>query len=213
MDEKLKQIISEVSSQNGKEEEKAKDFIQLVVFELNSEEYGVPITDIKEIIKSGEITPIPNVPDFIKGILNLRGKISVIIDLGKRFNLIRKSSGIIDGHIIITEVNNNIFGVTVDQVTEVIQVPVSSIQPAPNLVSSKIHADYIQGVVVLEEQKTTEAVKQSTEEKTSTTSKSASRLIVLLDMPKMLEEKELLELGKEVKEVASTEVSAKNNTQ
>jgi len=146
------------------------------VFELDQEEYAVQITDIREIIKFPLITPIPNAPAFISGIFNLRGKIIVTVDMEKRFHLVREKV-ITPKHIIITEVNGGAYGVIVDQVTEVLRVPVISIQSAPELVSSKIHADYLKGVVVLENDK-------------------RSRLIILLDFPKLLQEKELLSFGK-----------------
>lgn len=165
--------------------------IQLVVFELDKEEYAVEIKDLQEIITIPEITPIPNAPKFIKGILNLRGKISVVVDLEKRFNLIREHENKNDGNIVITEVEENSFGLIVDRVNEIITVPLSSIQATPALVSSKIEAEYLKGVVVV--------VDQNKDQKKGET--KGSRLIILLDIKKMLKEKELLQLGKNVKKV------------
>ncbi len=186
------ELIKKVADQESKKNDKVEDFIQLVIFELDKEEYAVEITDLQEIINIPEITPIPNAPKFINGILNLRGKISVVVDLEKRFNLVREHENQDDGNVIITEVDDNSFGVMVDRVSEIISVPKSSIQSTPALVSSKIHADYLKGVVVIvdQEKKEKEVKKQV-----------GSRLIILLDLHKMLQEKELLQLGKSIKEV------------
>lgn len=170
----------------------------MVVFELDREEYAVRITDLQEIIKIPEITPIPNAPEFIRGILNLRGKIIVVIDLEKRFHLVREEK-ILSKHVIIVEVNESTFGVIVDQVIEVLRVPMSAIQPTPALVSSKIHADYLKGVVVLGDK---DSSKELTAKKTGEqVQESGTRLLILLDLPKMLQDTELLQIGKKVQEV------------
>lgn len=182
----------------------------MVVFELDKEEYAVRITDLQEIIKIPEITPIPNAPEFIRGILNLRGKIIVVIDLEKRFHLVREEK-ILSKHIIIAEVNESTFGVIVDQVIEVLRVPITAIQPTPALVSSKIHADYLKGVVVLGDNDSSKELtakkcralldKQKTGEQLK---ESGARLLILLDLPKMLQDKELLQIEKKVQEVITT---------
>jgi len=202
--------------------------VQLVVFTLDNEEYAVPITDLQEIIKVPEVTPIPNAPAFIKGILNLRGKIVVVIDLERRFKLIRDKVVELK-HIIITEVNDTSFGIVVDEVMEVLTVPSSTIQLTPTLVSTKIHTDYLKGVVVIkntkkaEEEKKVEKAKPAEiknlvspakivsdaetvevnmmEEKPKqpevnnkqTVEQSDSRLLILIDLSKILQEKELIE--------------------
>jgi purine-binding chemotaxis protein CheW len=165
---------------------------QLVTFELDKEEYAAVITDLREIIKIPEIVPIPNGPDFIRGIVNLRGQIVVIIDLEKRFNLVREHATK-PQHIIITEVEENVFGIIVDEVTGVVHVPVESIKPTPKLVSTKIHAEYLKGVVVLERGGEEDEKKEKSE--ADEEAKEQSRLLLLLDVPKMLTEKELLEFG------------------
>ena len=177
-------VISQAASERGKGQ-KAETLVQLVVFELDKEEYAVPIEDLREIIRIPEIAPVPNSPEFIRGILNLRGTIVVVIDLEKRFHLVREGKTPPE-HIVITEVSGSTFGVVVDRVSEVLRVPVSKIQPTPSLVSSKIHAEYLKGVVVLEE-----AQKVATET-------AKSRLLILLDLPKMLQEDELLNVTKKL---------------
>lgn len=185
----IQDVIKDVVREGGAaEKNKAEELMQLVVFELDREEYGVDITDLQEIIKIPDITPVPNSPKFIKGIFNLRGKIIVTVDLERRFNLEREDKKV-DGNIIITEVEKNNFGVVVDRVTEIITVPRSKIQSTPSLVSSKIQAEYLKGVVVVEKMR-----KKGEEENVE------SRLIILLDLPKLLQEKELLSLSKEIEE-------------
>lgn len=178
----FKSVISQAASQRGKKEQ-IEELVQLVVFELDNEEYAVPIEDLKEIIRIPEIAPVPNAPEFIRGILNLRGTIVVVIDLEKRFHLLREGK-MSTSHIIISQVKDSTFGVVVDKVSEVLRVPVSKIQPTPSLVSSKIHADYLKGVAVLEE---ADAVENDKSKK--------SRLIIILDLPKMLADEELLRVG------------------
>jgi len=184
-EDKLKEIISQVADQEKSEKKKAEDSIQLLVFDLDKEEYGLNITDLQEIIRIPEVTPVPNSPEFIKGILNLRGQIVVVVDLEKRFSLEREKQ-IEQKHIVIAEVEENSFGILVDEVKEVVRVPVSKIQSTPDLFTKRAHSDYFDGVVVLGEEE----------------EKENSRLIVLLNVKKLLQEKELLELGKEISKAA-----------
>lgn len=195
MDDNIRKIIADTASSGSADKKKETDMIQLVIFLLDGEEYAIPISDLQEIIRIPNITPIPSAPEFILGILNLRGKIVVVVDLEKRFHLIRENNEK-PGHIIITEVGENTFGVMVDMVTEVLRVAVSSIQPTPFLSSSKIHADYLKGVVVIEDEEETKDQKTEIQKN--------SRLIILLDILKMLQEDELLQIGKVVEEVVST---------
>ena len=203
----LKQVIAKVAGEGQAKDKKPEELIQLVVFKLDREEYAAQITDLQEIIKIPEITPIPNTPRFIRGILNLRGKIVVVVDLEKRFNLTRESKDT-PQHIVIAEVGGNIFGVIVDEVTEVLRIPVTAIQPPPALVSSKIHADYLKGVAVLEIK---EPSKESLEKACrrlatnhqikNSAEKAETRLLILLDLPKMLEDKELLQVGESIQRI------------
>jgi len=174
------------------EENKAGDSFKLVVFELDKEEYAVEITELQEIINIPEITPVPNAPKFIKGILNLRGKISVVVDLEKRFDLVREFENKEEGNVIITEVEGNNFGVIVDKVSEIITVQTANIQPTPALISTKIHVDYLKGVVVIDDKEA------KNKEKTEADN---SRLLILLDLKRMLKEEELLKFGKVIKEI------------
>jgi chemotaxis signal transduction protein len=114
--------------------------------------------------------------------------------LEKHFNLVREKKTPCN-HIIVSEINANIFGVIVDNVVEVIQVPVSQIKPTPSLVSAKIKADYLSGVVVIGG--------EAEEGQETGESKEKSRLIILMDLPKLLQEKELLDIGAQVADTAN----------
>jgi len=146
--------------------------IQLVVFNLGGEEYALPITEVKEIMKTGVITFVPNAPDFIRGIINLRGKIVVVIDLEKRFLIEREEKELERKHVIIIERGENTFGLMVDEVTEVLRLAEDDIKEAPEIITKKIHADYLEGVGTLE-----------------------NRLIIVLNLETVLAEEELAKLS------------------
>lgn len=188
MKDEIKKVITTVAGQLTASEKKDEELVQLVVFAIDGEEYAIRIADASEIIKVPLITSIPGAPEFIRGIVNLRGKIIVVIDLEKRFHLSREHP-IEAKHILVTEVGENMFGVTVDEVVQVLHVPISMIQQAPALVTSKIHTNYISGVIVLNEQDDKDDEKRN------------ARLIMLLDLQRLLQEKELLEIGQAIKEV------------
>lgn len=196
----LKQIINQVAAEKEKKSIKKIDSVQVLVFELDKEEYAVNIAMLREIIRVPDITPIPNAPDFINGILNLRGQIVVVVDLEKRFKLVREGESV-SKHIIITDVNDTSFGVQVDFVKEVLTVPVDHIRPTPELISAKINAEYLSGIIVFggEGDKIEKNKKKDPDKNTGV----QSRLIILLDLPKLLQEKELLQLGESIKAVAN----------
>lgn len=153
-----------------KERRKEGKIIQLIVFNLGDEEYGASIEQVREIIRTRVITPIPNSPDFIDGLTNVRGEIAVVIDLKNRFFLPTKKE-IKEKHIIMTEQDKNLFGLKVDEVTEVLRIPEIEIKTAPELVT-KVDTDYMRGVLTIE-----------------------NRLIIVLDLKKVLSEEELTKLS------------------
>jgi purine-binding chemotaxis protein CheW len=153
--------------------------IQLVVFKLGTEEYGVDVHEVKSIIKKSEITRIPNAPEFVEGIMNLRGKIVVIINLLKRFGTFNEAEHK-GTHIIISEVEGNSFGIVVDDVQEVIKITNKEMRKAPGIISAKIHVEYLNGIGILDEGK---------------------RLLILLNLQKILSEKEMLEMAEVTQEI------------
>ncbi|MFQ6056636.1 MAG: chemotaxis protein CheW [Methanosarcinales archaeon] len=144
--------------------------LQLVIFRLKNEEFGVNIHQTQEIIKKPEITRVPNAPSFVEGVINLRGRIIVVIDLNKRLGLEVEGRDE-NSRIIIVEVDSEVVGMLVDAVTEVLRIPKSNIETAPSLVASQINIEYLQGVGKLKD-----------------------RLLILLDLNKILSEEEIKQL-------------------
>lgn len=124
--------------------------LQLVTFNLVGEEFGLPILDVREIIRMVEVTPVPHSPSFVEGVINLRGQILPVIDLRKRFNL-ESSEANDDTRIVVVEINNNLIGLIVDGVNEVLRIPEETVNAAPQIVSSGIGAEYIQGIAHYDE--------------------------------------------------------------
>lgn len=122
--------------------------IQLVVFKLGREEYGVSILQVQEIKRITEITRVPHSPDYIKGVMNLRGSVLPVIDLKKRLNL-PPEEYTDDTRIIIIKVEEITVGMIVDAVSEVTTIDQSNIEP-PQAVVGGIAADYLSGVGKLE---------------------------------------------------------------
>lgn len=121
---------------------------QLVVFKLADEEYAVSILQVQEIKRMTEITRVPHTPEYLKGVLNLRGSVLPVIDLKKRLGLPQKEYTE-DTRIIIVKTNDIAVGLIVDAVSEVTAVRSEQIEP-PQAVSGNIGENYISGVAKLE---------------------------------------------------------------
>ena len=113
---------------------------QLVVFRLHNEEFGVEITDVREIVKPRHITRLPHVADYIEGVTNLRGEVIPVICLRKRFGL-EPQEETQDTRIIMLEINNGLVGFIVDAVTETLRLPEEAIEPPPSNIAG-LRADY-----------------------------------------------------------------------
>jgi len=125
-----------------------RDQQQYLTFMLGGETYAMGILSIKEIIEYGNITEVPRMPEFIRGVINLRGSVVPVIDLGARFgkqatDITRRTC------IVIIEVANGEetqdVGVMVDAVNEVLEISASEIEPAPSF-GANIRADFIDGM-------------------------------------------------------------------
>ena len=149
------------------------DLLQLVTFSIGSEEFGVDILKVIEIIRTLEITKVPKAPAFVEGVINLRGLVIPIIDLRRRFGLAEKA-GDSDTRIIVIEINGMSVGFVVDSVSEVLRIPANTVEPAPPVVAG-VDSDYISGVGKLED-----------------------RLLILLDLDKLLSADDLESLGASV---------------
>lgn len=176
---------------------------QIVVFKIGNEEFGVNIMEVREIIRMEDITKIPNSSEFVEGVINLRGGIIVVIDLAMKMRLQTKESDK-NTRIIVIETNKSTVGMVVDSATEVLRISGTNVKPAPEIITKKIDASYIEGVGVVDE-----------------------RLLILLDLAKVLGSDDFeaiaqqggasAETVKEVKEenvekpsdMASTETSTK----
>jgi purine-binding chemotaxis protein CheW len=121
------------------------DSKQFLIFRLAKEEYGVDIRTVTTIIENDmPITRVPRTPDYIKGVINLRGEIVPILDLRKKFNL-PDAETTSEARIIIVKIDDMAIGFIVDSVAEVIQLAEESIETVSNF-SSDLSLDYISGV-------------------------------------------------------------------
>lgn len=116
---------------------------KLVVFDLAGELYGVDIFDVREIVKDTPVTRIPRTPEFVEGVVNLRGKIIPVIDLRKRFGFARGEKTK-EARIIIVEIAGQEAGLIVDAVKEVATVDENTIEAAPDV--TKVNAAFIEGI-------------------------------------------------------------------
>jgi len=138
---------------------------QLVSFRLAREEYGIEITKVQEIILLGQITRVPQTPDFIKGLINLRSTVIPVVDLRLRFGLAAEESTD-ETRIMVVNVGGKTLGVIVDAVSEVLRVSQEQIVPPPPTVVGVGH-EYLTGLVKLD-----------------------NRLLILLNIDKILDQDE-----------------------
>lgn len=141
-----------VAKNAGRQTTAAESQQQFLTFLLDGEPFAINILVIKEIIEYGQLTTVPLMPEFIRGVLNLRGQVLPVIDLAARFGrapaeVARRTC------IVIIEMDNDgekqDVGVVVDSVSEVMDLPASAIQPSPAF-GTKIRADFIEGMVELD---------------------------------------------------------------
>jgi purine-binding chemotaxis protein CheW len=142
---------------------------QLVVFMLAKEHYGVRIAVVESIIKLQPITAVPCSPAFVEGVTNLRGRVLPVIDLRKRFNLPAEESTK-DTRIVVVEMSGTLVGMIVDAVSEVLRVPAESVEP-PSPIMTTVDSAFITGIA-----------------------KVGERLIILLDLEKVLSPEEKADL-------------------
>ena len=154
--------------------------LQIVGFRIGNETYGVRIGSVREIVRVPEITAVPSAPDSIEGVINLRGKIIPVMDLRKRFGLTEITTDK-KNRILVVEVDNKLLGLIVNSASEVLKIPPSEVE-APGSVFADGESGYVTGV-----------------------GKLKGRLIILLDISKLLHRPEL----KRLEEAAETVASAK----
>ncbi len=143
--------------------------IQIVGFRIGRETFGLPISLVREIVRVPEITSVPNAPDYVEGVINLRGRIIPVVDLRKRFGekVIEASN---KNRIVVAEVENRLIGLMVNSASEVLRLPPSEIE-APHSVFQDGELNFITGV-----------------------GKLNGRLVILLDLNRVLQRGELRNL-------------------
>ena len=123
---------------------------QLVVFRLEDSSYGLDIQVVREINRLVTVTPIPKAPAYVEGIINLRGEVVPVVNLGQRFDLARTEHGT-DSRIVVVEANGYTLGLVVDEVSEVLRLPQSDIEPATNMATTGIDLGFVEGVGKVDE--------------------------------------------------------------
>ncbi|MDD9912734.1 MAG: chemotaxis protein CheW [Alphaproteobacteria bacterium] len=152
---------------------------QFLTFTLQEETYGVDILKVQEIRGWSEPTPIPNAPEFIRGVMNLRGEIVPILDMRRRFQM-DETSFTKYTVIVVVNVRERTIGMTVDAVSDVMDITVEDMKDAPDFGTS-IDASFIRGLAASEE-----------------------KMVILLDIDAMLQSCELVDLDKIVEKTEAT---------
>jgi purine-binding chemotaxis protein CheW len=123
---------------------------QLVVFNIGTEEFGIDIKKVREIIRMVNITEIPGAPPYVKGVINLRGRIIVVINMNVIMG-IKSREYDARTRIVLLELDNMEMGFIVESVTEVLRICCKDIEPAPPLITGRIRSEYLEGVGKLED--------------------------------------------------------------
>lgn len=157
--------------QNGNDVDVNDEVLQWVTFQLEQETYGINVMQVQEVLRYSEIAPVPGAPSYVLGIINLRGNVVTVIDTRLRFGL--QSTEITDNsRIVIIESEQQVIGILVDSVAEVVYLKSSDIDSAPN-VGTDESARFIQGV-----------------------SNREGELLILVDLDKMLTDEEWDEISR-----------------
>lgn len=147
----------------------ADDLLQLTTFKIGDEEFGVDILRVREIIRMVPVTKVPRAPGFITGVINLRGTVLPVVSLRRRFGREAKADDS-QTRIVLVELQKLVVGFVVDAVLEVLRIPTDIVEPTPPVVAG-VEAEYISGMAKLD-----------------------NRLLLLLDLDKLLSEEELARL-------------------
>ena len=137
---------------------------QIIVFNLEDNLYGVNIGQVREITRVGKISPVPNSPEYIEGVTNLRGQVTTVIDMRKRLDMPEKELDK-DSRMVIIESEGRSVGMIVDSVTDVTKLPKADIEETPELATAaKNKSSYLKGI-----------------------GKKGDNLIILVDLHELLE--------------------------
>lgn len=121
----------------------------LVTYRVGKELFGVPISAVQEIVRVPAITSIPQAPDFVEGVINLRGKVITVVDMRRRLGRDASARDKRD-RILVVEVGGRLIGVIVDEVAEVLRLSGDRVEPAPSMVAG-VDNQYVVGVGKLDE--------------------------------------------------------------
>jgi len=144
--------------------------LQCVTFTLAEESYAINVMQVQEVLRVSEIAPVPGAPSYVLGIINLRGNVVAVIDARNRFGL--APNEVDDStRIVIIEANDQVIGILVDSVAEVVELDTADIEPAPN-VGNDESSKYIKGVANYD-----------------------NELIILVDLNKLLSEEEWMDIS------------------
>jgi purine-binding chemotaxis protein CheW len=162
--------------------------VQMIIFRLGKEEYAVPILGVQEIIMRQSPTHIPKSPSWAEGVINLRGHIIPVIDGKKKFCISETVSSGNDERIMVLDVNNEIIGLIVDEVSEVIHLKTENIEPPPIDVDDD--SDFLWGIA-----------------------RHQNWLLILINPQKFLSHKEALDIKKLVKVSESMQQSEEDQVE
>ena len=137
--------------------------LQLVTFTLDKEEYAVDILNVQEINRITEITKVPNAPDYVEGVINLRGKVIPVLNLRKKFGLFLKDRDD-SSRIIIMDIQGTTYGLIVDSVSEVLRIQADTVEPPPPM-AANMGSIFVRGIAKLD-----------------------NRLIILIEIDKLLDQ-------------------------
>ncbi len=155
---------------------------KFVTFMLDDEEFGADVLQTKEISNMKKITDVPTAPSFVEGVINLRGTITPIIDLRKRLDLEIKED-LSESQIVITEQKDQFIGMIVDEVVDVIEISKEDIDSAPEIIMTDVSEEYIKGVGKVGE----------------------DRLIVILDLGRVLSKEDFAKVKKAKKDAKASQ--------
>jgi purine-binding chemotaxis protein CheW len=158
--------------------------LHIVGFQVGRETYGVPITSLHEIVRVPEITAVPDAPDYLEGVINLRGKIVSVMDLRKRFGE-KQASLKKQNRILVVEHSGRLAGLIVDSASEVLKIPADAVEPPP-AVFQEGGLNCVTGL-----------------------GKVGGRLVVLLDMSKLLAPASLQIKGENGEKKAAAKLEAR----
>jgi len=144
--------------------------LQLVIFKLGNESFGVQIATVESIIKMQPITHLPQAPEFVEGVINLRGRILPVLDLRKRLGVFQTETSK-DTRMVVVNIEKATVGMIVDRVDEVLRINEDLVEAPPSITSS-VDSRFIRGIA-----------------------KIGSELVILLDLMKVLDAGETAELA------------------